>query len=44
LPVQIKYHQIVIIIMSALIMSFVSTLYPAFRASKTQPAEVLRNE
>jgi len=44
LPVQIESHQIAIIILSALIMSFASTLYPALRASKTQPAEVLRNE
>ncbi len=44
LPVQIKSHQIMIIVLSALTMSFISTLYPAFRASKTQPAEVLRNE
>jgi len=44
LPVQIESHQIFFILLSALLMSFVSTLYPAFRASKTQPAEVLRNE
>jgi len=30
--------------MSALMMSFVATLYPAFHAANTQPAEVLRNE
>jgi lipoprotein-releasing system permease protein len=44
LPVQIEVRQIIIILLSALTMSFISTLYPAFRASKTQPAEVLRNE
>ncbi len=44
LPVLIEIGQIVIIVCSALVMSFLSTLYPAFRASKTQPAEVLRNE
>jgi len=44
LPVQIEAHQIIMIIVSALLMSFISTLYPAFHASKTQPAEVLRNE
>lgn len=44
LPVQIEPQQIFIILLSALIMSFIATLYPAFRASKTQPAEVLRNE
>ncbi len=44
LPIQLETNQVVIIIASALLMSFISTLYPAFRASKTQPAEVLRNE
>jgi len=32
------------IITAALVMSFVATLYPAYQASTTQPAEVLRNE
>ncbi len=44
LPIQLEIEQVLIIIVSALLMSFISTLYPAFRASKTQPAEVLRNE
>ena len=44
LPVLIKSHQVMVILFSALAMSFVSTLYPAYRASKTQPAEVLRNK
>ena len=44
LPVQIVPINIIVIIFSALAMSFFATLYPAFQASKTQPAEVLRNE
>jgi lipoprotein-releasing system permease protein len=44
LPVQLELVNVVVIIFSALIMSFLATLYPAFQASKTQPAEVLRNE
>ncbi|NQY89025.1 MAG: lipoprotein-releasing ABC transporter permease subunit [Colwellia sp.] len=44
LPVQIDVNNVVTIVLSALAMSFVATLYPAFQASKTQPAEVLRNE
>ncbi|WOH38791.1 lipoprotein-releasing ABC transporter permease subunit [Thalassotalea fonticola] len=44
LPIDLQYQQVVIIILSALVMSFTATLYPAYRASKTQPAEVLRNE
>lgn len=44
LPVQLELVNVVVIILSALMMSFIATLYPAFQASKTQPAEVLRNE
>jgi len=44
LPVQLEASNVVAIVLSALAMSFVATLYPAFQASKTQPAEVLRNE
>jgi len=42
--VQLEASNVVAIVLSALAMSFVATLYPAFQASKTQPAEVLRNE
>lgn len=44
LPVQLEPINVIVIIFSALAMSFIATLYPAFQASKTQPAEVLRNE
>jgi len=44
LPIDLQLPHVVIISCSALAMSFVATLYPAFRASNTQPAEVLRNE
>lgn len=44
LPVQLEAKNVLVIVFSALAMSFVATLYPAFQASKTQPAEVLRNE
>ena len=44
LPVKLEVNNVVVIVVSALLMSFVATLYPAFQASKTQPAEVLRNE
>ncbi len=44
LPVQLESINVVVIVFSALVMSFIATLYPAFQASKTQPAEVLRNE
>ncbi|XQW84010.1 lipoprotein-releasing ABC transporter permease subunit [Thalassotalea piscium] len=44
LPIQLDSFHVLIIGLSALAMSFVATLYPAYHASKTQPAEVLRNE
>lgn len=44
LPVQLKVINVVVIVITALVMSFFATLYPAYQASKTQPAEVLRNE
>jgi len=44
LPVELSINNVVSIIFSALAMSFVATLYPAYQASLTQPAEVLRNE
>ncbi len=44
LPIDLQMYQVFIIVISALLMSFTATLYPAYRASKTQPAEVLRNE
>ncbi len=44
LPISIDTANIVVIVVSALTMSFVATLYPAYRAAQTQPADVLRNE
>ena len=44
LPVQLEPLNVVVIVFSALMMTFIATLYPAYRASKTLPAEVLRNE
>lgn len=44
LPIALDATNIFIIVSSALIMSFLATLYPAYRAAQTQPAQVLRNE
>jgi len=44
LPVQLQWFDVLTIILSALAMSFLATLYPAYQASTTQPAQVLRNE
>jgi lipoprotein-releasing system permease protein len=44
LPIALDVVNILVIVASALVMSFLATLYPAYRAAQTQPAEVLRNE
>ena len=44
LPIQLEWLDVLIIVISALSMSFFATLYPAYQASTTEPAKVLRNE
>jgi lipoprotein-releasing system permease protein len=44
LPVEIKMQDIVVIVCAALALSFLSTLYPAYKASKLDPVEAIRNE
>ena len=44
LPSQLLMDDVVIVTGSALVMSLLATLYPAWRASKVQPAEALRYE
>lgn len=44
LPIDLNMSNVAIIAVSALLTSFLATLYPAYMASKTLPAEVLRNE
>jgi lipoprotein-releasing system permease protein len=44
LPSDVRWPNILIISLSALLLTGFSTLYPAFRASRTAPAEALRYE
>jgi len=44
LPTDMQTADIVVITVVALLMSFLATLYPAWRAAGTQPAEALRYE
>ena len=44
LPVEIAPDDITRVVVTALVMSFLATLYPAWRASRTRPADVLRYE
>ncbi|MDD2054768.1 lipoprotein-releasing ABC transporter permease subunit [Pseudomonas putida] len=44
LPSQLMAEDVVMVCGAALVLSFLATLYPAWRAARTQPAEALRYE
>lgn len=44
LPSRLEWSDVTGITIASLLMSFVATLYPSWRASRTQPAEALRYE
>ena len=44
LPSQVQSQDVVLVCAAALVLSFLATLYPAWRAARTQPAEALRYE
>ncbi|OOH89114.1 permease [Pasteurellaceae bacterium 15-036681] len=44
LPTLISYQQVAIIVLCSIGLSLICTLYPAYRASKIEPAEALRYE
>jgi lipoprotein-releasing system permease protein len=44
LPVKVKFFDIILISSSALFISLISTVYPAHRAAKINPVEILRYE
>jgi lipoprotein-releasing system permease protein len=44
LPSQVNPVDIVLIVMTAILISLLATLYPSWRASKLDPAEALRYE
>jgi lipoprotein-releasing system permease protein len=44
LPTELNADDVTIIALVALGMAFVATLYPAWRAARTAPAEALRYE
>lgn len=44
LPVEMQIPQVLLIAVGALLMSFMATLYPAYRAAHIRPAEALRYE
>jgi lipoprotein-releasing system permease protein len=44
LPSQVNYSDVAIIVIGTLLVCFVSTIYPSYRASRLDPAEALRYE
>jgi lipoprotein-releasing system permease protein len=44
LPARLDWHEVVQIIVMALGLSFIATLYPSWRAARTDPVEALRHE
>jgi len=42
LPIQLEYTDVMIISVSAIIICFLSTLYPSYKASKMDPVEAIR--
>ncbi|MBT4964302.1 MAG: lipoprotein-releasing ABC transporter permease subunit [Francisellaceae bacterium] len=44
LPSDIHRSDVIIICLSSLILSFIATIYPAYKATKIHPAEALKNE
>ncbi|MHA6493749.1 lipoprotein-releasing ABC transporter permease subunit [Pseudomonas borbori] len=44
LPSQLMLADVLLVCSAALVLSFLATLYPAWRAARTQPAEALRYE
>ena len=44
LPSQLLLADVLMVCAAALLLSFLATLYPAWRAARTQPAEALRYE
>lgn len=44
LPAQVEWHEVVLIVLMAMVLSILATLYPAWRAARLDPVEALRYE
>ena len=43
-PAELRWSDVSTIVIASIVLSMLATLYPAWRASKTQPAQALRYE
>jgi len=43
-PAELRFDDVIVVVIVSIVISMLATLYPAWRASKTQPAEALRYE
>lgn len=44
LPAKVEFNEVALVAGMALVLSFLATLYPSWRAARTDPVEVLRSE
>ena len=44
LPAVVQWHEVAQVVGMALVLSLLATLYPSWRAARTDPVEALRNE
>jgi lipoprotein-releasing system permease protein len=44
LPAEMNWHEVIAVVLMALTLSFLATIYPAWRAAKLDPVEALRYE
>lgn len=44
LPARLDWHEVMQVVMMALVLSLLATLYPSWRAARTDPVEALRHE
>ncbi len=44
LPAKVDFGEVVTVVVMALVLSFAATIYPSWRAARTDPVEVLRSE
>jgi lipoprotein-releasing system permease protein len=44
LPSKVNYPDVVIIVIGTMLICFLATIYPSFKASRLDPAEALRYE